>query len=604
MKLRIGKLLSGYRPDCKQYHVALVTELPALGYFDIAAANAFLSEKLEVSYKDSVLFRIGRKGRNVKPLKQLISTGVAISQHALELASFPSFAPTVAARVQDLGNDTDNIELPLLAPTVSYADQDTLSEGYALGFRIAQLFLQPEKNRDLLQELVEKDLYNFITSKSQSHGGFSGKFILRAAFDHGVPFLSRGNGLFQLGFGEKQYLFDRSAIFTDSAVGAQLSNNKAHAIQHMSRAGIPVPRSVLLDSSRAAKRVAESIGYPVVVKPVDMDRGEGVTVDIETPDALSDAVRHAQQFSPRFLIEERIPGICHRILVFQGKVIFAYARHPQAVQGNGTASISELVVNLRKKSAMKARHLQGKPPVLDAEAMNVIATQSKSPETVLRDCELVFLRRSYSPDDGGFEQIVTDTLHPENVYLAERVARLFGLQIAGVDLITSDASRPWYETNSVINEVNFKPQVGRHTADQIIRICFPGDGGQIPIECFIGGEAAMSAALKRQADLGGSGIQAYLTSHKETYAPDGRTMRLQGFNSVFERVECLLTDPQAAAIIVVLQTDEFLWTGLPFPKASNVKIIDDDIGFKQTRSVRSAANAALQLEHLLLQTGA
>ena len=79
MKLRIGKLLSGYRPDCKQYHVALVTELPALGYFDIAAANAFLSEKLEVSYKDSVLFRIGRKGRNVKPLKQLISTGVAIS---------------------------------------------------------------------------------------------------------------------------------------------------------------------------------------------------------------------------------------------------------------------------------------------------------------------------------------------------------------------------------------------------------------------------------------------------------------------------------------------------------------------------------------------
>jgi cyanophycin synthetase len=45
-------------------------------------------------------------------------------------------------------------------------------------------------------------------------------------------------------------------------------------------------------------------------------------------------------------------------------------------------------------------------------------------------------------------------VHPDNINLAFNVAKLFNLDIAGIDLIISDISKSWLNTPCVICDVN------------------------------------------------------------------------------------------------------------------------------------------------------
>ena len=72
----------------------------------------------------------------------------------------------------------------------------------------------------------------------------------------------------------------------------------------------------------------------------------------------------------------------------------------------------------------------------------------------------VALRRIESTDWGGVDEEVTALIHPDNLKAALMATELFGLDMAGIDIISTDISRPWFETGAVINEVNFAPLLG------------------------------------------------------------------------------------------------------------------------------------------------
>lgn len=404
-------------------------------------------------------------------------------------------------------------------------------------------------------------------------GGKSTIPILQAAFKSGIPFAHCGSGRYVLGWGSKSKIFDRSSNIMDSAIGSAATQNKHIALQLMRFSGIPVPNGLtFLSGQKIALASLARLGLPLVVKPVDRDRGEGVTLGVNTEEGLQAAIAITTKLSELFLVEEQIEGTCHRLLVVDGKIIYAVKRNPKAVVGDGINSIEKLVSQLNSEIRNKIPNKRLPEYQLDLQAINCLADVGLTTGSVLEPGKKAFLRPAQSTQWGGDPEDVTTNLHPDNAELAIRAARLFGLNCAGVDFISKDIAIPWHQNGAVINEVNYSPVVGRthqfqrQAAMLYMKQLFP-TRGQIPIEVFIG-ESSRQRALskwKRQVKIGKKCI---FCSEEGFLDSKGKPIHLAGTNSVYEKIAMLRTDISVDAIVVHAKNRNIISSkGQPFEYA-------------------------------------
>ncbi|MEN9315378.1 MAG: hypothetical protein RIS35_1771, partial [Pseudomonadota bacterium] len=121
--------------------------------------------------------------------------------------------------------------------------------------------------------------------------------LLRSAHERGIPYFHLGRGAYQLGVGASGRQSDRSTVESDSAIGARLSQDKATAAQLLRMAGLPAPQHRIVRDAAGAEQAATALGWPVVVKPADRDRGEGVEVNVGDVDTLRAAFTRALELS-------------------------------------------------------------------------------------------------------------------------------------------------------------------------------------------------------------------------------------------------------------------------------------------------------------------
>lgn len=409
-------------------------------------------------------------------------------------------------------------------------------------------------------------------------GGASTLHVLRAAFDLDVPFVHLGAGSYQLGWGARARRINRSSTDRDSVMGMQLAHRKDLTARLLRAAGLPGAVHEVVNTLENASAAAQRIGWPVVVKPVDAERGEGVHVDVRA-DGLHAAFAQALKHSPArlVLVEQQIHGICHRIFVAHGHMLYAVKRLPLGVYGDGASSVSQLVAAARVHERFVPPWKRSPLPTLDDLALVSLAQQGLQVESVPGTGRFVALRRIESTGFGGVDEDVTATIHPENLRVALAAAQLCGLDAAGVDLISSDITAAWHTNGAVINEVNFAPLLGegvisrQHVQTFVTRL-LKGDG-RIPVEVYVGNEAAVAAARQRVHTLHQSGLATALTSHDWTEAPDGQAWHLaaQGLHA---RIRALVLYPNVDALVVVVQTDELLDRDLPLEGVDAVHLVD------------------------------
>jgi cyanophycin synthetase len=170
----------------------------------------------------------------------------------------------------------------------------------------------------------------------------------------------------------------------------------------------------------------------------------------------------------------------------------------------------------------------------------------------------------------------TADVHPENAAIAVRAAGLFRLGNAGVDIITTDVSIPWHQSGAIINEVNFAPHFGgTSTARRMMPVflkSYVADDGRIPVEVFVGGHQAMLAGRSRQKALRAEGRACFLTSHDQTLDQHGALLAMAA-DGLFDRVLALLMNRDVGALVLVIQTDELLRTGLPVDRLASVQVV-------------------------------
>lgn len=413
--------------------------------------------------------------------------------------------------------------------------------------------------------------------------------ILNAAHQKNIPFIHLGKSIYQLGWGCKSSRLQRSGIELDSAIGVEFSHNKLLSSQLFRMAGLPAPEHEVAMDENGAVKIAHSIGWPIVVKPADTDRGEGVTMGIKDEKHLLDAFRSAQSLShsKEVIIEKEVKGLCYRLFIVNGKLLYAIKRMPKTVKGDGQKSVLELINESNKFE-------EGKPPWLrdtryptDTLALEALGKAGFNFNSILKKGVLAPLRFIESTMDGGTFEDVTHTVHPDNLEIALRAAQICGLNVAGVDIITTDIQKPWHQTNAIINEINYTPLLGGNEISKKYISLFLNhiieDDGRIPIEIFVGGEKAMQMAQEKQKSLITKNIKCYLTSHKRTYEGSTSKEMILPYQSLYKRCQALLLNPQVEALILVIQTDEFLYTGIPVDQFTHINIAKEELTtFKTT----------------------
>lgn len=329
--------------------------------------------------------------------------------------------------------------------------------------------------------------------------GPSTRAIVEAVGARGIPYRRLNtDSLVLFGHGRKQRRIQAAETDRTSAIAESIAQDKEMTRMMLRAVGVPTPYGRPVTDSEDAWRAAEEIGLPVVVKPQDGNQGRGVATNLSTREQVVRAYEAARLESEQILVEKFAPGHDYRLLVVGDRVVAAARREPAHVVGDGVHTIVQLVdqVNLDPRRAEHHATVLSKIK-LDAIALGVLADQGFAPDSVPSNGTMVLIRRNANLSTGGTAIDVTERVHPAVAASAVDAAKIVGLDIAGVDVVAQDISRPLSEQGGVIVEVNaapglrmhLEPSVGisRPVGEAIVDMLFPrGETGRIPIVAVTG----------------------------------------------------------------------------------------------------------------------
>jgi len=329
--------------------------------------------------------------------------------------------------------------------------------------------------------------------------GPSTRAIVEAARARRIPYRRLNtNSLVQFGCGCKQRRIQAAETDRTSAIAEGIAQDKEMTRTLLRAVGVPVPFGRPVKDAADAWEAARNIGVPVVVKPQDGNQGRGVATNLTTQQQVLAAYEAACKESDSVMVEKFAPGHDYRLLVVGDRVVAAARREPAQVLGDGQHTIVQLIELVNADPRRGEHHATVLSKIkLDDIALAVLADQGFAPQSVPPAGTVVLIRRNANLSTGGTAIDVTERVHPAVGAVAVDAAKIVGLDIAGIDVVAQDISRPLDEQRGVIIEVNaapglrmhLEPSVGvsRPVGEAIVGSLFPeGENGRIPIVAVTG----------------------------------------------------------------------------------------------------------------------
>ena len=162
-------------------------------------------------------------------------------------------------------------------------------------------------------------------------------------------------------------------------------------------------------------------------------------------------------------MERQIEGSNYRVLVVGDSVVAVSERLPAAVEGDGVHSVKELIEMENSDPLRGDGHEKPLTKIkVDDHVMFTLGKQGLDLNYIPRRGETVTLRENCNLSTGGKAVDRTDRIHPQVSMMAVRAAGIIGLDVAGVDITTTDISKPLKSTGGAIIEVNAAPGIRMH----------------------------------------------------------------------------------------------------------------------------------------------
>jgi cyanophycin synthetase len=358
--------------------------------------------------------------------------------------------------------------------------------------------LQPEGIRGKEFDF-EEERDQFIRSAQRRALGPSTASLVRAAEERDIPWLRLNRySLVQFGHGKYGQRIQATVTSETRHIAVEIASDKEETNKLLGDLGLPVAHQRMVYTEEEAARAASRIGFPVVVKPLNANHGRGVSIGLKDNESVRTAFAHAREHSRTVLVESFIQGLDHRLCVVNGELVAASKRVPGHVVGDGKHRVEQLLETVNEDPRRGIGHEKVLTRLeFDHQALRLLEDAGYSTESVPPKGEVVYLRSTGNLSTGGTAVDVTDAIHPDNREMAIRAAKAIGLDVAGVDFLTTDISESFNTTGGAICEVNAAPGFRMHVAPSegtprdvagpVLDMLFPpGTPARIPIASVTG----------------------------------------------------------------------------------------------------------------------
>lgn len=467
---------------------------------------------------------------------------------------------------------------------------------------------------------LEQDLQDLKEIWDRASLGPSTEAIVKEAHYRGIPWLPlTARSMIQLGYGVQQKRIQATLTDFSSILGVELACDKEGTKKILRDAAVPVPRGTTihyLDELEDA--IADVGGYPIVVKPLDGNHGRGISINVNSWSEAEEAYDAASAASKTksVIVERYYAGRDHRILVINGQLVAVAERVPAHVVGDGSSTIQELIDETNRDPRRGVGHDNVLTRItVDRNSEILLERQGYHLDTVLDKGEICYLRATANLSTGGIAIDRTDEIHPENLWIAERVSKLIGLDICGIDVVTEDITKPMREIDGVIVEVNAAPGfrmhvcpsegLPRNVAAAVMDMLFPsGTPSRIPIFAVTGtnGKTTTTRLLAHIIKQTGS-VVGYTTTDG-TYVGD--YLLEAGDNTGPQSAELILKDPTVEVAVLETARGGILRSGLAFDACEVGVVLNvsaDHLGLGDIDTIEAMAKVKAVVAETVIPSG-
>ncbi|HEX7375125.1 MAG TPA: cyanophycin synthetase [Steroidobacteraceae bacterium] len=434
----------------------------------------------------------------------------------------------------------------------------------------------------------------FIRFAQRRALGPSTASLVRAAESRGIPWLRLNDqSLVQLGHGKYQQRIQATVTGRTSHIAVELASDKEETNKILATLGLPVPKQELVQSEGQAVRAARRIGFPVVTKPYNGNHGRGISIRLLTDEEVAAGYLAAREHSRSVIVETYLEGDDHRLLVVNGELVAATRRTPGHVVGDGASNVLELMELVNQDPRRGVGHEKVLTRLeMDAQALKMLGRIGLTPESVPERGQVVYLRSTANLSTGGTATDVTDVIHPDNRDMAVRAIRAVGLDVGGVDFLSTDITESYRKIGGGICEVNAAPGFRMHVAPSegtprdvagpVIDMLFPaGAPSRVPTAAVTGtnGKTTTSRMLSHVTKM--AGYTPGLTTTDGVYIDGQRTVQGDMTGPVSARM--VLADPMIDIAILETARGGLVRSGMGVPEVNVGAVLNvqsDHLGLK------------------------
>ncbi len=521
--------------------------------------------------------------------------GHAIEHFALEMQ-------TLAGMDVGYGRTRETSESGIYNVVFAYQEEEV---GRFTARAAVEFFLDLAEGKSVeeIKKRLAEDIQRMREIREEVRFGPSTASIVEESESRNIPFIRLNEqSLVQLGYGIHQQRIQATTTGKTNMIAVDIAGNKHAAKKLLSEMGVPVPKGFSIRDEDELERTIKSIGFPVVIKPLDGNHGKGATVGIETLADARTAFQKAKEYSRNIIVEKMLGGGDFRALVVNNSLIAVAERIPAHIVGDGESNIQQLI----DKTNADPRRGYGHENVLtlidvEEQTERLLRAKNHTLETVLPAGELLHLKTTANISTGGTAIDRTDEVHPENIFLFERIAKIIGLDVAGIDVIAPNVSEPLSENGGGIIEINAAPGfrmhlapsegIGRNVAEHVVNMLFPpGKPARIPIIAITGTNGKTTTTRLVAHILRGSGLTVGFTTTDGTYIQNNQITA--GDNTGPVSAQLVLKDPSVQVAVLETARGGIIRSGLGFDHCDIgivTNIAADHLGLKDINTLEDLA---------------
>jgi cyanophycin synthetase len=588
-------------------HKLIVMKLD-IGKFEELPTNKItgFSERLERMFPTMVEHRCSenKQGGFFSRVKEGTWLGHVIEHIALEIQ-------TLAGMDTGFGRTRGTGDQGVYNVVFSYMEEKVGIYAAKTAVKIAEALVSGEPYE------LETDIQTMRELREDERLGPSTGSIVQEAMNRGIPYIRLNrHSLVMLGYGVNQKRIQATVSSTTSNIAVELACDKEETKNLLEAASIPIPRGIITYSPEDIEDAVKRLGFPLVVKPINGNHGRGATIHIKTTEQAVEAFHLARKISRAVIIEKFITGHDYRLLVVNYKLVAAAKRTPAAVTGDGKATIQQLVDKVNSDPRRGYGHEKELTSIkIDDLTLNLLGEKGLDLRSVLKKNEVLYLKATANLSTGGTATDVTDLVHPYNVFMAERISRIIGLDICGIDIMAPDLTTPIHENGGAVLEVNAGPGfrmhiaptegLPRNVAEPVIDMLYPpGAPVKIPIVAVTGTNGKTTTTRLIAYIMKTVGHKVGFTTTDGIYIQN--RMLEQGDCTGPVSAEFVLKDPTVDFAVLECARGGILRAGLGFHNCDIgivTNVAEDHLGLKDIHTLEDLARVKAVVPESVLPDG-